>query len=143
MLLDIVDCSKHLHLIAVPCLPQLEDVHFILEKYLERFHNLLGHGNRRYIQTLLVITQGFLRALREDCKDTASCHEDAEKFSSEKLRSDSSMAINDFLFALNIDNINLLKLLDYIKESNVIHKVVVLFNKGNFCSLVPFFPCSY
>ncbi|KAK4765276.1 hypothetical protein SAY86_026366 [Trapa natans] len=104
-------------------LSQLEDVHFHLEKYLERFHNLLGHGNRRHIQTLLVITQGFIRTLKEDCKDTASCHEDVKKFSDEKLMTDSSMAIYDFLFALNIDNINFLKLLNYIKESNVIHKV--------------------
>lgn len=34
-----------------------------------------------------------------------------------------SMAIYDFLFSLNIDNINLVKLLAYIKESNIIHKV--------------------
>ncbi|PKI71046.1 hypothetical protein CRG98_008627 [Punica granatum] len=102
---------------------QLEDVYFHLKSYLEKFHNLLGHGNRRYIQTLVVITQGFLQTLNEDCKDRASCPEDAGKFSNAKLLSDSSMAINDFLFELNIDNINFLKLLNYVKESNIIHKV--------------------
>lgn len=34
-----------------------------------------------------------------------------------------SMAINEFLFSLNIDNINLVKLVYYIQESNIIHKV--------------------
>ncbi|KAK9281864.1 hypothetical protein L1049_004771 [Liquidambar formosana] len=34
------------------------------------------------------------------------------------------MAINDFLFSLNIDNINLVKLLRYMKESSIIHKIV-------------------
>lgn len=34
----------------------------------------------------------------------------------------STMSINEFLFALNIDNINLVKLSQYMKESNIIHK---------------------
>lgn len=34
-----------------------------------------------------------------------------------------TMTINEFLFALNIDNINLVKLLQYVKESNIIYKV--------------------
>lgn len=37
--------------------------------------------------------------------------------------SKSSMTINDFLFSLNIDNINFVKLINYVKESNIIHKV--------------------
>lgn len=47
---------------------------------------------------------------------------DAEEI---KSGSDSTMTINEFLFALNIDNINLVKLLQYMKESNIIHKVDV------------------
>lgn len=49
---------------------------------------------------------------------------DAEKAFGTKRATDSSMAINEFLFSLNIDNINLVKLLHYIKESNIIHKVI-------------------
>lgn len=37
--------------------------------------------------------------------------------------SESSVTINDFLFSLNIDNINFVKLINYVKESNIIHKV--------------------
>lgn len=38
----------------------------------------------------------------------------------------SSEALNEFLFSLNIDNINLVKLLKYVEESNIIHKVCSL-----------------
>ncbi|KAK9098993.1 hypothetical protein Syun_026038 [Stephania yunnanensis] len=39
-------------------LSQLEEVNSLLELYLERFKNLLGAGNRRYIQTLMVTGYG-------------------------------------------------------------------------------------
>ncbi|RZC00678.1 ATP-dependent DNA helicase DDX11 isoform X1 [Glycine soja] len=103
---------------------QLETVHRHVERYFERFRNLLGPANRRYIQTLMVLMRAFLRALLDDkdgnlkdsCRDTAQASE-------ESGACDFTMAINDFLFELNIDNINLVKLLKYIKESNIMHKV--------------------
>ncbi|OMO66742.1 Helicase-like, DEXD box c2 type [Corchorus olitorius] len=104
-------------------LSQLENVHSYIEKYFGRFRSVLGPGNRRHIQTLLVLTRAFLQVLLHE-KD-ASCLNtcpDAERVV-EKQTFDSSMAINDFLFSLNIDNINLIKLLQYIKESNIMHKV--------------------
>ncbi|KAI3974022.1 hypothetical protein MKX01_030598 [Papaver californicum] len=99
---------------------QLEKVHRHLELYFRRFRNLLGGGNRRYIQTLMVLTRAFLKVLLDD-KDSnlVSVKNPLNK----KTVSDSSMAINDFLFLLDIDNINLVKLRHYIKESNIIHKV--------------------
>ncbi|KAA3479358.1 putative ATP-dependent DNA helicase DDX11 [Gossypium australe] len=105
-------------------LSQLENVHSRIEKYFGRFRSLLGPGNRRYIQTLLVLTRAFLRVLLND-KDGNRLNTcpDAEKGVRENKTFDSSMAINDFLFSLNIDNINLIKLLQYIKESNIMHKV--------------------
>ncbi|KAL6334921.1 hypothetical protein AAG906_023726 [Vitis piasezkii] len=103
---------------------QLEHVHSHIKQYLQRFRNFLGPGNRRYIQTLLVVARAFLQILLNG-KDTSLVDpgHDAEKAFGAKSASDSSMAINDFLFSLNIDNINLVKLLHYIKESNIIHKV--------------------
>ncbi|XVE88898.1 hypothetical protein DITRI_Ditri19aG0105800 [Diplodiscus trichospermus] len=105
-------------------LPQLENVHSHIEKYFGRFCSLLGPRNRRYIQTLLVLTQAFLQVLVDNkdgnCSNTCP---DAERGAGEKHAFDTSMAINDFLFSLNIDNINLIKLLQYIKESNIMHKV--------------------
>ncbi|CAH9088546.1 unnamed protein product, partial [Cuscuta europaea] len=101
-------------------LSQLDRVHSHMESYLKRFQNLLGPGNRRYIQTLMVITRAFLRIL---------CHEmnTGGPFcpASEGTESgfEFSMTINEFLFSLNIDNINLVKLVYYMQESNIIHKV--------------------
>lgn len=87
---------------------QLKAVLSHLDAYLNRFDNVLGAGNRRYIQTLTVLTRSFQRALINN-QDGASTM--------------SSMTINQFLFSLDIDNINIVKLCQYVKESNIIHKV--------------------
>ncbi|XP_059644608.1 uncharacterized protein LOC132286308 [Cornus florida] len=105
-------------------LSQLENVYSHLGRYFERFRNLLGSGNRRYIQTLMVLTRAFLQILNSESK--ASCADpffDDDEASGAKGPHEYSMAINEFLFSLNIDNINLVKLLQYLKESNIIHKV--------------------
>ncbi|KAL6285742.1 hypothetical protein ACE6H2_010132 [Prunus campanulata] len=102
---------------------QLEDVHSHVEKYFERFCNVLGPGNRRYIQTFMVLTRAFRQVLLKDDRSYGDSCRDTEKASGASGTSTSSMAINDFLFSLNVDNINLVKLLQYIKESNIMHKV--------------------
>ncbi|KAM3407885.1 hypothetical protein ACQJBY_001302 [Aegilops geniculata] len=93
---------------------QLRAVLSHLEAYLNRFQNVLGAGNRRYIQTLTVLTRSFLRCLisNEDCSSAVT-----------------SMTINKFLFSLDIDNINIVKLCQYLKESNIVHKVTGYANK--------------
>ncbi|KAL0342021.1 UNVERIFIED_CONTAM: ATP-dependent DNA helicase DDX11 [Sesamum calycinum] len=84
-----------------------------------RFCSLLGPGNRRYIQTLIILTRAFLQMLSDDMNvvnpTDPSC--DADEI---KNASCSTMTINEFLFGLNIDNINLVKLLQYMTESNII-----------------------
>ncbi|MED6158296.1 hypothetical protein PIB30_031463 [Stylosanthes scabra] len=105
-------------------LSQLENVHSHVERYFVRFRNLLGPANRRYIQTLMVLTQAFLRVLlNEKNANLMDSYHDIGQASEESRTSDFTMAINDFIFELNIDNINLIKLLKYIKESNIMHKV--------------------
>ncbi|CAL5210710.1 unnamed protein product [Lathyrus oleraceus] len=105
-------------------LSQLENVHCHVEQYFVRFRNLLGPANRRYIQTLMVVIQEFLRVLlNEKDGNLIDSHRDIEQASEERKASDFTMSINDFLFELNIDNINLVKLLKYIKESHIMHKV--------------------
>ncbi|KAJ8560064.1 hypothetical protein K7X08_004122 [Anisodus acutangulus] len=102
-------------------LSQLELVHSHLESYFKRFRNLLGPGNRRYIQIVMVLTRAFLQVLHnENCQSNFDPGCNAE---GSKSGFDSSMAINEFLFSHNIDNINLFKLLKYVEESNIIHKV--------------------
>ncbi|KAK3028340.1 hypothetical protein RJ639_037802, partial [Escallonia herrerae] len=95
--------------------PQLKHVHTNLERYFQRFRNLLGPGNRRYIQTLMVLTRAFLQTL-----SNSPC---SEEVYGAKSSTDASMDINEFLFSLNVDNINIVKVLQYMKESNIIHKV--------------------
>lgn len=112
---------------------QLELVHSHLESYFIRFRNLLGPGNRRYIQIMMVLTRAFLQVLRnENCQSTFDplCNAEGSKSGFE-----SSTAINEFLFAHNIDNINLFKLLLYIEESNIIHKVYDLCLFTSFSSI--------
>uniref|UniRef100_A0A7N0UY48 Helicase ATP-binding domain-containing protein n=1 Tax=Kalanchoe fedtschenkoi TaxID=63787 RepID=A0A7N0UY48_KALFE len=102
---------------------QLERVQSRLEGYFSRFCNLLGPGNRRYVQTLLILTRAFLKALHEE-ETFVSPFQDRDNNSSTPAKvADSTFSINDFLFSINIDNINLVKLLRYMKESNIIHKV--------------------
>ncbi|KAL3840893.1 hypothetical protein ACJIZ3_025484 [Penstemon smallii] len=98
--------------------PQLNHLEAHLNGYFQRFRNLLGPGNRRYIQTLMVLTRAFLKVLRDDHTDPPYDGEEIKSASDS-----SSMSINEFLFALNIDNINLIRLLLYMKESNIIYKV--------------------
>ncbi|KAL6865252.1 hypothetical protein ACP4OV_016403 [Aristida adscensionis] len=93
---------------------QLKAVLSHLEAYLDRFHNVLGAGNRRYIQTLTILTRSFLRVLMNN--QDGAC-------------TTTSMTINQFLFSLDIDNINIVKLCQYVKESNIIHKVSGYTNK--------------
>ncbi|EPS74466.1 hypothetical protein M569_00277, partial [Genlisea aurea] len=93
-------------------LPQLKKLRSHLEQYSQRFSNLLGPGNRRYIQILKILVQAFIRTLCEDMEVPG------ERGSPSRF----VMSINEFLFALNIDNINLIKLSQYMKESHIIYK---------------------
>ncbi|XP_024969556.1 ATP-dependent DNA helicase DDX11 isoform X1 [Cynara cardunculus var. scolymus] len=104
---------------------KLELVNSSLEGYFQRFRNLLGPGNRRHIQTLMVLTRAFIQTLCN--KDNASLVDSS--CCPAKNVSECSLCINEFVFSLNIDNINLVKLLQYIKDSNMIHKVSGYGNK--------------
>ncbi|PWA57356.1 RAD3-like DNA-binding helicase protein [Artemisia annua] len=101
----------------------LELVNSSLEGYFQRFRNLLGPGNRRHIQALMILTLAFMQALCD--KDNATLVDSSvnEELNATKSGPDCSLRINEFVFSLDIDNINLVKLLQYIKDSNMIHKV--------------------
>ncbi|KAL8043182.1 hypothetical protein ABFX02_09G102100 [Erythranthe guttata] len=103
--------------------PQLNQLQSHLDGYFQRFRNLLGPGNRRYIQTLMTLTRAFSQFLSAGNKFANRIDPVCNNTEEITSTSDSTMTINEFLFALNIDNINLVKLLQYMKESNIIHKV--------------------
>ncbi|CAL9190890.1 uncharacterized protein LOC103988399 [Musa acuminata AAA Group] len=98
---------------------QLKQVLCNLEFYLDKFRGRLGAGNRRYIQTLIMLIRSFLQLLLQ-FHGIDSCRNEQELKG--KL-GDTSMTINEFLFSLNIDNINFVKLHRYMKESKIIYKV--------------------
>ncbi|XP_021736848.1 ATP-dependent DNA helicase DDX11-like [Chenopodium quinoa] len=103
-------------------LSQLENLHQCLENYLEKFRSRLGSGNRRYIQILMILTRAFMQAIFNEDETNDNVTSNAVDRAT-KGPNESSVTINDFLFALNIDNINFVKLINYVKESNIIHKV--------------------
>lgn len=96
------------------CIFQFKRIQSLLEVYLEKFRNRLGACNRRYIQTLMVLAQAFIQLLQQNA---------SVQNTSGDGTSDSSMTINELLFSLDIDNINLVKLRRYIIESRIAHKV--------------------
>nr|XP_018682572.1 PREDICTED: putative ATP-dependent RNA helicase DDX11-like protein 8 isoform X3 [Musa acuminata subsp. malaccensis] len=98
---------------------KLKQVLCNLEFYLDKFRGRLGAGNRRYIQTLIMLIRSFLQLLLQ-FHGIDSCRNEQELKG--KL-GDTSMTINEFLFSLNIDNINFVKLHRYMKESKIIYKV--------------------
>ncbi|KAL5202435.1 hypothetical protein ABZP36_013387 [Zizania latifolia] len=102
---------------------QLKSILSNLEAYLNRFQSVLGAGNRRYIQTLTVLTRSFLQVLTSNQDGACTM---------------TSMTINQFLFSLDIDNINIVKLCQYVKESNIIHKVKYFLHHMAFQSCIIF-----
>ncbi|CAM6122599.1 unnamed protein product [Calypogeia fissa] len=100
---------------------QLKQVNAQLSEYLEKFRKRLAATNRRYIEMLLGIIRSFIRFLANSSDTHANpvVIDGANRASAKgKL-----MTINDFLFSLEIDNVNLFKIRKYIKESNIVHKV--------------------
>ncbi|KAL4193954.1 hypothetical protein AMTRI_Chr05g56790 [Amborella trichopoda] len=104
---------------------QLEQVEYHLTMYFERFRNRLGTGNRRYIQILMVVAKALLQLLicKEEVNSVEHCKVIDAQQTEEPEMCNSSVTVNDFLFSLEIDNVNLIKLKEYVKESNITHKV--------------------
>ncbi|XP_050231803.1 uncharacterized protein LOC126680681 isoform X2 [Mercurialis annua] len=75
-------------------LSELDHVHSNIEKYFARFCNMLGPGNRRYIQTLMVVIRAFRQTL---CSEKVFSH------------------VNTCQTEEKAD--------EYIKDSNIVHKV--------------------
>lgn len=112
---NLVDTVSNIYSCQVS-VTQLKQVSSQLSEYLEKFKNRLAESNRRYIETLLLLIKALL-----DCLAVPQQGGSKER---QNGRTDSKMlTINDFVFSLKIDSINLLKLRHYIKESNIVHKV--------------------
>lgn len=101
-------------------------MHGQLRNYLTRFSNRLAAGNRRHIQTLLTLTAAFLRRLcltKEGDFAPPKCTMTSAGASADASAAGEVTALNDFLFSLHIDNVNLFRLERYVRESHAVHKV--------------------
>ncbi|KAG0566399.1 hypothetical protein M758_7G058100 [Ceratodon purpureus] len=112
---NLVDTVNSIHSCQVSA-TQLRQVSSQLSEYLEKFKNRLADSNRQYIETLLLLIKAFL-----DC--LAVPEPGGLKGGQIGGAKSKMLTINDFLFSLKIDGINLFKLRRYIKESNIVHKV--------------------
>ncbi|CAI5510812.1 unnamed protein product [Closterium sp. Naga37s-1] len=89
------------------CSLSARQVHLVqaqLAGYLERFRHKLGAGNRRYVLQLQVVARG-IGAVIASAKQPRM------------------QGIDEFLFSLAVDNINLFKLHHYVQASNIAHKI--------------------
>ncbi|KAI5073385.1 hypothetical protein GOP47_0011398 [Adiantum capillus-veneris] len=106
---------------------QLKQVLSLLTTYLSKFRERLGAGNRRYIQTLLLLIEALSNQIATyvDVAEVSQhdVHCDPMSGTNRGKKTGDVLTINDFLFSLNIDNINMFKLWQYMKESNIVHKV--------------------
>lgn len=105
---NLVDTVSDIHSCQVTAL-QIKQVNSQLSEYLDKFRRRLAASNRRYIEMLLVLIGSITRFLSSTPQAETG---DARM-----------MTINDFVFSLGIDNLNLFKIRRYIKESNIVHKV--------------------
>ncbi|CAI7794789.1 unnamed protein product [Closterium sp. NIES-53] len=89
------------------CSLSARQVHLVqaqLAGYLERFRHKLGAGNRRYVLQLQVVAR-CIGAVIAGAKQPRM------------------QGIDEFLFSLAVDNINLFKLHQYVQASNIAHKI--------------------
>ncbi|CAI5458628.1 unnamed protein product [Closterium sp. Yama58-4] len=89
------------------CTLSARQVHLVqaqLAGYLGRFRHKLGPGNRRYVLQLQVVARGIAAVIAG-------------------AKQPRMQGIDEFLFSLAVDNINLFKLHHYVQASNIAHKV--------------------
>lgn len=120
---NLVDTVSNIHSCQVFD-TQLKQVNAQLSEYLEKLRKRLAATNRRYIEMLLGIIRSFIELLATSADTHATTATNGTVGSSGKGNaSGKMMTINDFLFSLEIDNLNLFKIRRYIKDSNIVHKV--------------------
>ena len=113
--------------------PQLRAAHSQVAGYYGRFRGRMAPGNARHVQTLLHLAGCFLRALRGETAPAPAGAGDAGDALPPQpppprpapgLEGRVSMhSVNSFLSDLNIDSVNLFRLVRYCRESKVLFKM--------------------
>lgn len=97
--------------------------HSQLSQYEEKYKNRLKAKNLRYIKLILFIVNSFIKFLTPKSSDKST--------QSNEETSSSIMKTNDFLFATQIDNLNIFKIEKYIQKSEIVKKLNGFFDKIN------------
>ncbi len=107
--------------------PQLRAAHSQVAGYYGRFRGRMAPGNARHVQTLLHLAGCFLRALRGETPapagDTLPPQQPPLRPAPGQEGMASMHSVNAFLSDLNVDSVNLFRLLRYCRESKVLFKM--------------------
>jgi chromosome transmission fidelity protein 1 len=97
-----------------------------LNGYLMRFKALLAPGNQRHIDTLQRVADAFIKVMTNSKSNKASATTSQTTTTTTTASNNNitkALRVNDFLFATGLDNVNMFKLVRYVRESKVVFKV--------------------
>ncbi|CAI2193932.1 15329_t:CDS:10, partial [Funneliformis geosporum] len=112
---NLVDTVTSVHTIIID-LPQIVNVRSQLNAYLDRYKKRLLGKNVMYIQQILSLLDALIRCL-------TAFEKKCEEKGKDKERMNYIKTVNDFLHILKIGDLNLFKIENYLKKSQVARKL--------------------
>lgn len=122
---NIIDAINNTYKVEVTS-KQLVLARRTLWSYYSKYEKRLKGKNSFYIKQLLSILEfftTFLRQMNKAASKATSSRENEEKVGGAQM-----MTINDFLFSARVDNFNMFKILEYLKESDLTKKLMGFVN---------------
>ena len=111
---NLIDAVNNVHSCEVS-FGALQAAHAQVAGYFGRFQTRLAPGNSRHLQSLLKLAQAFIKCVKGNLLAAPAGGAGAAEHS--------VCEVNAFLTALNVDNINLFRLVRYLQESKVVFKM--------------------
>lgn len=115
---NITEAVENVHSSSVD-IYQLQTSLVQLETYLSRYCMRLSPANRLKTQTLQTLGSSFVRLLSESTSATGT----ESGVWRRGLSGENCWTVNDFLFSMNLDNINLFQLINWVHETKLAFKV--------------------
>ncbi|GBB97934.1 hypothetical protein RclHR1_00310062 [Rhizophagus clarus] len=112
---NLVDTVTSVHTVLID-LPQIEKVYLQLNAYLDRYKKRLLGKNIMYIQQILSLLNALIKCLTAFEKKCEEKGKDKEEINYIK-------SVNDFLHLLKIGDLNLFKIENYLKKSQIARKL--------------------